>query len=234
MRSTLLASALPLRVVGPATVLSHKCDILSLLKEDQIAHDNRLGGGYGPDHLRVVSPGKRPRDLSTSCSASFRFICVWGCVRSPFRSLCIMYTTMVCFRQRPAKSRTQNLQGRSFLSAFVSFCCLGGGSLDGGDLVSPRCLGPSRLTPEGCGAAHGPRHPAYLLLLGLKCSGLFVGFCPSREVWVRFRLSALKQKFSVGCGLPFRSWSQMMFGSVLSLPFWVSPGGEGSIVTTTF
>ena len=30
--------------------------------------------------------------------------------------------------------------------------------------MSPRCLGPSRPTPEGRGAAHGPRHPAYPLL----------------------------------------------------------------------
>ena len=44
-------------------------------------------------------------------------------------------------------------------------CYLEGGSLDGGDLVSPRCLGPSRSTSEGCGAAHGHRHPAYPLLL---------------------------------------------------------------------
>ena len=30
--------------------------------------------------------------------------------------------------------------------------------------MSPRCLGPSRSTSEGRGAAHGPRHPAYPLL----------------------------------------------------------------------
>ena len=39
--------------------------------------------------------------------------------------------------------------------------------------MSPRCLGPSRSTLEGCGAAHGPCHPAYVLLLGLAGSGLF-------------------------------------------------------------
>ena len=33
---------LSLRKVGPTTVLSHKCDILSLLQDDQIVHDNRL------------------------------------------------------------------------------------------------------------------------------------------------------------------------------------------------
>ena len=47
---------------------------------------------------------------------------------------------------------------------FFRHCYLEGGSLDGGDLVSPRCLGPSRSTSEGSGAAHGPRHPAYPLL----------------------------------------------------------------------
>ena len=47
----LLASAVSLRAVGPATVLSHKCDILSLLKEDQIVRDNRL-----PVHSRHLAP----------------------------------------------------------------------------------------------------------------------------------------------------------------------------------
>ena len=136
-----------------------------------------------------------------------------------------MYMKMVCSRKRPAKSRAQNPQGKNFFFVFVRVCCLGGGSLGGGDFLSPRCLGPSRSTPEGCGAAHGPRHPANLLLLGLKCPGLFVGFCPSREIWVRFRLSARKQKVSVGCVSPFKSWSQMMFGSVLSLSLLGFPGG---------
>ena len=77
---------------------------------------------------------------------------------------------MVCHRVRPAKRRAQNLQGTSTIYVFFSFCYLEGGSLDGGDLVSP----VSRtLKIEGCRAAHGPRHPAYLLLLGLTCSGLF-------------------------------------------------------------
>ena len=40
--SHLLASALSLRAVGLATVLSHKCAIRSLLKDDQIARNNRL------------------------------------------------------------------------------------------------------------------------------------------------------------------------------------------------
>ena len=193
------------------------------------------GGGDGPDHLRVVSPGQRPRETVTMCSATFRCLCVCGGVCSFVRSLCIMYIEMVCCRKRPAKSRAQNLQGISFLLAFVCFCCLGGGSLDGGDLVSPRCLGPSRLTPEGCGAAHGPRHPAYLLLQGGKVLACSFGFCPSREFWVRFRLSARKQNDPVGCVSPFKSWSHKMFGSILSLSLLLAPpGGEGSIVTMTF
>ena len=53
----------------------------------------------------------------------------------------------------------------SFYYVDDRLCYLGGGSLDGGDVGSPRCLGPPRLTPEGCGAAHGPRHPANPLLL---------------------------------------------------------------------
>ena len=140
-----------------------------------------------------------------------------GCVRSLVCSLCIKYIKKVCSRIRPAKSRAQNLRGIRFVYAYVNFCCLGGGSLDGGDPVSPRCLGPSRSTPEGCGAAHGPRHPAYLLLLGSKCFGLFFGFCTSRDVWVRLWLFARKQKLFCWLGLPFKSWSQTVFVSVLSL-----------------
>ena len=45
--SHLLASALSLRAVGPATVLSQKCDMLPVLKDDQIVRDNRL-----PVHCR--------------------------------------------------------------------------------------------------------------------------------------------------------------------------------------
>ena len=88
-------------------------------------------------------------------------------------SLYRVYKFMVGFRVRPAKRRAQNLQGTSSFYVHLSLCNLEGGSLDGGDLVSPRCIGPSRLTSGGCGAAHGPRHPAYLLFLGSKGSGLF-------------------------------------------------------------
>ena len=43
----MLDSTLSLRAVGPATVLSHKCDILSLLKDAQIGREN-----YLPVHCR--------------------------------------------------------------------------------------------------------------------------------------------------------------------------------------
>ena len=42
-----IVSPRALRAVRPATVLSHTCDILSLLKDDQIVRDNRL-----PVHCR--------------------------------------------------------------------------------------------------------------------------------------------------------------------------------------
>ena len=105
-----------------------------------------MGEDMGPDHLRVVSPGKRPRDQLDDLFGVFSFILR---VCFLFRSLCIMYMKMVFDRNRPAKRRAQNPQGRSFFFASVIVCCLGGGSLGGGDLVSPRCLGPSRSTPEG-------------------------------------------------------------------------------------
>ena len=119
-------------------------------------------GGDGPDHLLVVPPGKRPRGTLERCLASFfRLRLVCGCVCSCFSlSLYFVSKFTVCFSVRPAKRRARNLQGTSLLYVYVSFCYLGGGSLDGGNLVFPRCLGPSRLTSEGRGAAHGPRHPA--------------------------------------------------------------------------
>ena len=131
-----------------------------------------LGGGGvdGPDHLLVVPPGKRPRDPVTTCMASFfRGCCVCGCVCSCFPlSLYLVYPSLDYCRVRPAKCRARHLQGARILSVYFSHCYLEGGSLDGGDLVSPRCLGPSRSTSEGRGAAHGPRHPAYPLFPSLS------------------------------------------------------------------
>ena len=87
----------------------------------------------------------------------------------------ISYVVRACLaRQRtPRTSRRRASRGAGkkpsgsspFYYVDVKVRYLGGGSLDGGDLASPRCLGPPGSTPEGCGAAHGPRHPAYPLLL---------------------------------------------------------------------
>ena len=107
-------------------------------------------------------------------------------------------------------------------------CYLGGGSLDGGDLGSPRCLGPPTLTPEGCGAAHGPRHPAYPLLLrsliplwgfGSHSSwaeGSICVFAPKQRCFVRFCF-ALQDPTPVRCCWLF------LFAVVASL-FFFSPG----------
>ena len=126
-------------------------------------------GDMGPTTCSWSPPENGPEELRGSVWRPFS-----AGVRVRLRSLLfllslyLVHKFTVCFRVRPAKRRAQNLQGTSFFNVRVSFCCLEGGSLDGGDLVSPRFLGPSRSTSEGCGAAHGPRHPAYLLLLGLK------------------------------------------------------------------
>ena len=52
--SHLLASTLSLRTAGPATVLSHQCDILSLLKGDQTARNNHLPAPSGPKSLHAL------------------------------------------------------------------------------------------------------------------------------------------------------------------------------------
>ena len=81
-------------------------------------------------------------------------------------SLYYVYEDGLCQKQAGQASGPKPLRVAVFFSLLSKSCCLGGGSLGGGDPVSPRCLGPPRSTPKGCGAAHGPRHPAYLLLLG--------------------------------------------------------------------
>ena len=66
----MLASTLSLRAVGPATVLSHKCNILSLLKDNKLGRDNRL-----PVHCRHLAsrrhrtaiPVATPMSLNTPC-----------------------------------------------------------------------------------------------------------------------------------------------------------------------
>ena len=39
--------------------------------QSNTGHVLKLGGGDGPDHLRVVSPGQRPRDRSKMCLSDF-------------------------------------------------------------------------------------------------------------------------------------------------------------------
>ena len=75
------------------------------------------------------------------------------------------------------------------------------------------------MTPEGCGAAHGPRHPAYLLLRGRNVLVCSFGFCLSRESWVRLGCLLGSKKSLFAVFRPLSQWSQMMFGFVLSLSF---------------
>ena len=128
-----------------------------------------------------------------------------------------MYIMMVSVCSRPAKRRAHNLQGISNLFVVVSFCCLGGGSLDGGDLVSPRCLGPSRPTPEGRGAAHGPRHPAYPLLLRHFDSALGFSLAFFSVVWVRIGFFAPKQRFFVCFSFALQDPTPVSFVAGVSL-----------------
>ena len=84
-------------------------------------------------------------------------------------------------------------------------------------------LRASRSTPEGCGAAHGPRHPAYPLLLRPVMSSWGFRFLFSwllGSAWV----FTLKQRFFVRFFLPFktRPLLECLFGSLslsLSLSF---------------
>ena len=63
--SHLLASTLFLRAVGPATVLSHKCDIPSFWKDDQILRDNRL-----PVHCRRLESRRHRTVISVATQMS--------------------------------------------------------------------------------------------------------------------------------------------------------------------
>ena len=63
-------STLSLRAVGQATVLPHKCDILSLLKEDQIARDNRL-----PVHCRHLTSRRHRAATPVATQMSLPPVC---------------------------------------------------------------------------------------------------------------------------------------------------------------
>ena len=66
-----LATTLSLRAVGPATVLSHKCDILSLLKDDQIVRDNRL-----PVHCRHLESRRHSTVIPVATQMSLPPVCL--------------------------------------------------------------------------------------------------------------------------------------------------------------
>ena len=103
------------------------------------------GGGDGPDHLRVVSPGQRPRDRSKLCLSDFFRVlacAVAFALVSALSVLCILRRYVPGFGWPSVGPKTFRVHA-SFMPYFC-FCYLGGGSL---------------------GAAHGPRHPAYPLLL---------------------------------------------------------------------
>ena len=126
------------------------------------------GGEDGSGRLLAAPPGQRSRDPEMICRISCSL--VW---LSRWLSLLFFALSVFCFSfagrvlqtiDRPSVGPKPS--GSSpFYYVDVKVCYLGGGSLDGGDIASPRCLGPPGSTPEGRGAAHGPRHPAYPLLL---------------------------------------------------------------------
>ena len=79
-----------------------------------------VGGEYGPDHLHVVPPGKRPRELLTICKVFFFRLCRvfgWVCFRC-LLSLYLVYPFLVYYRARPAKCRARHLQGVSCISVY--------------------------------------------------------------------------------------------------------------------
>ena len=67
----MLASALLLCEVGPATVLSHKCHMPSLLKDDQISRDNRL-----PVHCRHLASRRHRTAIPVATQMSLPPVCL--------------------------------------------------------------------------------------------------------------------------------------------------------------
>ena len=117
------------------------------------------GGGVRrvrpPPRGRGGPPKQRSRALSLTWKVSFPLA-----LRSRLRWLCFllalcpasndMEVSLFCKTGQVSDPNPQKFKFPCGVS--LLFCFLGGSSLDWGDLVSPRCLGPSRWTPEGCGA----------------------------------------------------------------------------------
>ena len=79
-----------------------------------------LRGENGPDHLHVVPPGKRPRELLTICKVLLFRLCRvfgWVCSRC-LLSLYLVYLFLVYYRVWPAKCRARHLQGVSCISVY--------------------------------------------------------------------------------------------------------------------
>ena len=191
------------------TVLSRKCDILSLLKEDQIARDNRLRGRIWARPPPRGLPRKTAQRNLDDVVGAFPFFLACSVASA---LLCALSVSCIIRWYVPGKGRlrvgpTTRRVEDSFLF-FVLLLLSWGRFPRRGRLRSPRCLGPSRLTPEGCGAAHGPRHPAYFsswfemswfVFLASVLFGMF-GFAFGWQLRSKKSLLAM---FS-----PFKSWSQ--------------------------
>ena len=117
----MLAGTLSLRAVGLATVLSRKCDILSLLKDDQIVRDNRLPvlgkdlAPYKPSHNHNHN---FPKGLASDV-ASKQHLTTYQ-----MRNLCV-FSVFPCVEVRTSSTTTRdrNLQFRGAV-------CTGGSPLD--------------------------------------------------------------------------------------------------------
>ena len=69
--SHLLASTLSVRAAGPSTILSHKCNILSLLNDDRIACNNRL-----PVHCRHLRSLRHRTVIPVATQMSLPHVCL--------------------------------------------------------------------------------------------------------------------------------------------------------------
>ena len=102
----LLVSTLSLRAAGPATILSHKCDIPSLLMDDQIARDNRL-----PVHCRHLAVA-----ATSYCHPCRLLFPVWTCTTISKRTCgmshhCREHLARLCFALKAYFFSTSSFQG---------------------------------------------------------------------------------------------------------------------------